>query len=106
MYDPCLRTTVEIDDRHRAELLKLAAQRGEKGFSGIVREALDAYLEQQKARQELIDEALAQRGSFSQADADSLRSSIAELREKWRRRRRQFAEHLMPWVRLSAWPTS
>jgi len=33
MHDSFVRTTVEIDDAQRAELLKLAAQRGEKGFS-------------------------------------------------------------------------
>ena len=45
-----MRTTVEITDAQRAELLKLAAQRGEKGFSAVIREALDLYLRQHRAR--------------------------------------------------------
>ena len=44
-YVAVMRTTVEISDSHRARLLKLAADRGEKGFSHLVREALDQYLD-------------------------------------------------------------
>ena len=53
-----LRTTVEIDDAHRAELLKLAAQRGEKGFSSLIREALDLYVRQHRARREAVSKAM------------------------------------------------
>jgi metal-responsive CopG/Arc/MetJ family transcriptional regulator len=79
-----MRTTVEIDDRQRAELLKLAAQRGEKGFSGIVREAIEVYLEQHRAKRELIAQALKLQGSFSDAEADALEASVQQLRERWR----------------------
>ena len=43
MYDAAMRTTIEMDDKHRAALLELAARRGEKGFSALVGEAIDAY---------------------------------------------------------------
>jgi metal-responsive CopG/Arc/MetJ family transcriptional regulator len=79
-----MRTTVEIDDAQRAELLKLAAQRGEKGFSSVIREALDLYLRQHRARKELVEQALKLRGSFSDDEADALEASILQLREKWR----------------------
>jgi hypothetical protein len=39
-----MRTTIELDDVHRAALLRLAAERGEKGFSRLVGEAVEAYL--------------------------------------------------------------
>jgi hypothetical protein len=79
-----MRTTVEIDDRQRAELLKLAAQRGEKGFSAIVREALDIYLRNHRAKREIVAQALKLRGSFSDAEADALEASVGQLRERWR----------------------
>jgi predicted transcriptional regulator len=79
-----MRTTIEIDDDHRAELLKLAAQRHEKGFSSIVREALDFYLEQHRAKKDAVNAALAVQGSFSQAEAEAMRASISALRERWR----------------------
>jgi metal-responsive CopG/Arc/MetJ family transcriptional regulator len=79
-----MRTTVEIDDRQRAELLKLAAQRGEKGFSGIVREAIEVYLKQHRAKRELVAQALKLKGTFSDAEADALEASVRQLRERWR----------------------
>jgi hypothetical protein len=79
-----MRTTVEIDDSQRAELLKLAAQRGEKGFSAIVREALDLYLRQHRAKREIVARALELRGSFSDAEADALEASVRDLRDRWR----------------------
>jgi metal-responsive CopG/Arc/MetJ family transcriptional regulator len=79
-----MRTTVEIDDSQRAELLKLAAQRGDKGFSRIVREALDAYLKQHRARREIVARALKLQGSFSNDEADALTASVQQLRKSWR----------------------
>jgi hypothetical protein len=84
MHIRVMRTTVEIDDSQRAELLKLAAQRAEKGFSGIVREALDLYLPQHRAKRDIVARALEVRGSFSEADADALEASVRELRDRWR----------------------
>jgi hypothetical protein len=79
-----MRTTVEINDSQRAELLKLAAQRGEKGFSSIVREALDLYMRQHRARREAVAQALKLEGSFSEDEAEALEASVRDLREKWR----------------------
>jgi Arc/MetJ family transcription regulator len=79
-----MRTTIELDDHQRAELLRLAAQRHEKGFSTIVREALDFYLRHQRGTQDLVDRALQLEGSFSQDEADHLRETSRALRESWR----------------------
>ena len=79
-----MRTTVEIDDAQRAELLKLAAQRGEKGFSSVIREALDLYIRQHRARREAVAQALELEGSFSEDEADALEASVRQLRERWR----------------------
>lgn len=79
-----MRTTVEIDDAQRAELLKLAAQRGEKGFSSVIRDALDLFIRQQRARKEAVAQALALEGSFSDDDAAALEASVRKLRAGWR----------------------
>jgi metal-responsive CopG/Arc/MetJ family transcriptional regulator len=84
MYARDMRTTVEIDDAHRAELLKLAAQRGEKGFSSLIREALDLYVRQHRARREAVSKAIDLQGSFGEKEADALEASVRQLREKWR----------------------
>ena len=39
-----MRTTIEIKPEHRAKLLELAARRGQKGFSHLIAEALEAFL--------------------------------------------------------------
>jgi metal-responsive CopG/Arc/MetJ family transcriptional regulator len=79
-----VRTTVEIDDAQRAELLKLAAQRGEKGFSSVIREALELYLRQHRAKKQAVAQALELKGSFSDDEADALEASVRKLREGWR----------------------
>jgi hypothetical protein len=79
-----MRTTVEIDDSQRAELLKLAAQRGEKGFSAILREALDLYIKGHRGKREVVAQALRLQGSFSDSEADALQASVRQLRERWR----------------------
>ena len=79
-----MRTTVEIDDAQRAELLKLAAQRGEKGFSSVIREALELYIRQHRAKKEVVAQALELEGSFSDDEADALEASVRKLREAWR----------------------
>ncbi len=84
MYISFMRTTVEIADEQRAELLRLAAQRGEKGFSSLIREALDLYMRQHRARRAAVAQALKLKGSFNDDEADALEASVHHLREKWR----------------------
>ncbi len=79
-----MRTTIEIPDDLRAELLKLAARRGEKGFSRLVQEALIRYLDEVRRRERLAREAESAIGSLSDAEADALEESVRLLRESWR----------------------
>jgi hypothetical protein len=79
-----MRTTVEITEGQRAELLKLAAGRGEKGFSSVVREALDLYLKQHRSRAASVRAALGMRGSLDEREADSLANEVKQVRERWR----------------------
>ncbi len=79
-----MRTTIEITEEQRAELLRLAARRGHKGFSGIVREALEQYLARQNQRQDAIKAALGVEGALSADAAEIMRDEIARVRENWR----------------------
>ncbi len=81
---PAMRTTVEITDRQRARLLQLAAERGEKGFSGLVREAIDVYLAGETERRERVATARAALGTLDGEAAEALRESVRRLRERWR----------------------
>lgn len=79
-----MRTTVEIRDEQRATLLALAAQRGEKGFSRLIQEAIDLYLDGMREREEAIEAARAVLGTLNDRAAEDLRRSVRTLRERWR----------------------
>lgn len=79
-----MRTTVELKPEHRAALLALAARWGHKGFSGVLEEAIESYLDGERDRDRRRRELLSLRGSVSEEEASGLRNITRELRESWR----------------------
>lgn len=79
-----MRTTVELSDTVRARLLELAARRGERGFSALVEEAVERYLQDEERRRDQAHRAKAVLGTLSDAEADELELSVRTLRERWR----------------------
>jgi hypothetical protein len=79
-----MRTTLEITDAQRARLLEIAARRGEKGFSHLVQDALDRYLADEDNRKARIEIALSLAGTLDDKAADSLETSVRQLRKTWR----------------------
>lgn len=79
-----MRTTVELTEEQRAELLRLAAKRGLKGFSSIVQEALDDFLRREARKVRLINAAVALKGSLEGAAGERLEERTLAIRENWR----------------------
>jgi len=79
-----VRTTIELTDLQRAQLLELAARRGERGLSKLVQEAVDAYLRENARQGEKIRAALAVVGSLGEQDAADLREAFEQSRSSWR----------------------
>jgi len=79
-----MRTTVEMKTEHRSALLALAAQRGEKGFSSVLAEAIEEYLNGERKRDLRREVLLALKGSLSDAEAEELHNYTRELRQHWR----------------------
>jgi len=79
-----MRTTIEMDPEHRARLLEIAARRGEKGFSGVVAEAIESYLVDQDELIERQRKALQLKGKMSDEEAADLTETINEIRGSWR----------------------
>lgn len=79
-----MRTTIEITEVQRGELLKIASSRGEKGFSSVVRDAVDLYLRTHASRQEAVRAALGVRGALSGQEGDALMEEAAAIRRRWR----------------------
>jgi len=79
-----MRTTVEIKPEHRSALLALASRRGHKGFSSVLEEAIEQYLEGEQERERRRKALLALAGSLSAQEAAELRDATRALRESWR----------------------
>jgi predicted transcriptional regulator len=79
-----MRTTIELRDDLRARLLEMAARRGEKGFSSLVGEAVEMYLEAQRELDKARQLALKARGSLGEGEAEKLRAAAARVRAEWR----------------------
>jgi predicted transcriptional regulator len=79
-----MRTTIEISPEQRTRLMELAARRGEKGFSKLVQQALDAYLKSQAGEEEKRRRALMLKGALDPREAERLRTATREIRESWR----------------------
>jgi hypothetical protein len=79
-----MRTTIEIKPEHRAKLLELAARRGQKGFSQLIAEALEAFLKAQTGQSTVRKRALTLRGALDSKEAKGLRAVTAEIRASWR----------------------
>jgi predicted transcriptional regulator len=79
-----MRTTIELKDEHRARLLEIAARRGEKGFSALINDAVEMYLEVEDAGEARRKAALALRGRLGAREAADLRTATAAIRETWR----------------------
>jgi predicted transcriptional regulator len=79
-----MRTTIELRDDQRARLLEMAAREGRKGFSHLIQEAVDRFLDDEEERREGVAEALTVVGSLTPEDAEALRDRTRALRARWR----------------------
>ena len=82
-----MRTTIEIADDKLIKLKKLAAERGERGYSGLVDEALEQYLGRVALESPDERRAALKRlyGASDDATAKEVRERIAESRRHPRR---------------------
>ncbi len=79
-----MRTTVELTDDQRAELLRLAAKKGIKGFSQIVQEAGDQYRRHEAGKDQAIGAALSLEGCLVGEEAARFEERVRSIRELWR----------------------
>lgn len=77
-----MRTTVEITSGQHEALSALAKRRGLRGFSQLVQEALDAYLQGLGDSETKL--LLSLEGSLNEEQESELRSRIEDARSVWR----------------------
>ncbi|MGI9016276.1 MAG: ribbon-helix-helix protein, CopG family [Euzebya sp.] len=73
-----MRTTIEISDEQYVALRTLAAQRGLRGFSPLIRDAIELLLAGDENDQ--VAEALGLAGTLDDEEGDRLASRFTELR--------------------------
>jgi metal-responsive CopG/Arc/MetJ family transcriptional regulator len=71
-----MRTTVELSPRTYKRLRAVAAERGMRGFSPIVEEAVSLYLEGERDRSEVAEAIGAARGAWSDDDVEELEAAL------------------------------
>ncbi|GEM_PF-471713 len=71
-------------DEQRVRLIRLANERGVKGFSALVQEALEMYLDAEARRKKTVVRASKLRGVLRGKKAEQLERSVKEIRERWR----------------------
>jgi len=79
-----MRTTIEVSDKHRSFLLTLAAQKGLRGYSDIIKDALDYYIEYQSKASGKKKQILKMEKSWEKEEAEAIRSNLSELRGNWK----------------------
>ncbi len=79
-----MRTTVELKPEHRSALQALAARHGERGFSSVLGEAIEAFLQGEVERERRRKTLLSLAGSLSKKDGDRLRRTVRGLRDSAR----------------------
>jgi predicted transcriptional regulator len=79
-----VRTTVELSDPLYRRVRALAAERGVRGFSPIVEEALREYLDRGGAATAPADDAFAAaRGAWGAADAKRFEAELSDAWATW-----------------------
>lgn len=78
-----MRTTVELSDRTYRRLRALAAERGLRGFSPIVEEAVDRLLDQGEAEGSLARDLRDAEGAWSETDVEEWEQSRRKAWASW-----------------------
>ena len=79
-----MRTTIEISDEHRSALLSIAAKKGLRGYSKIIEEAIDNYINNQSKSTDIKNSVIAMKGTWEK-DTDQIKNNIKELRKNWKK---------------------
>jgi hypothetical protein len=79
-----MRAIIELRNDQHARLLQLAADRGEKGISALIREAVDRYLLDIELRDSAVEEAVTVIGSVGADEAEDFRARVHKVRKRWR----------------------
>ncbi len=79
-----MRTTIELTNDHRSSLHSLAARRGLRGYSKLIQEAVDLYIQEMTAKEGKVKALLKMRGTWNKKDAKIFSKKLREIRRNWK----------------------
>ena len=79
-----MRTTIELSNDHRSSLHSLAARRGLRGYSKLIQEAVDLYIQEMTAKEVNAKHLLRMRGTWNKEDARKFQKKLREIRRNWK----------------------
>lgn len=79
-----MRTTIELSNDHRSSLHSLAARRGLRGYSKLIQEAVDLYIQQLTAKERNVTLLLKMRGTWNRDEANTFSKKLREIRRNWK----------------------
>jgi len=83
-YNACMRTTIELSDPVYKRLKSAAIDRGIRGFSPIVEDALRDYFAAEPSRTQMAEAISAARGAWSDMDVEEWERDVSGAWETWR----------------------
>ena len=79
-----MRTTIELSNDRRSSLHSLAAQRGLRGYSKLIEEAVDLYIHEKTTSKSKVEHLLKMRGTWNKEDARNFKKKLREIRRTWK----------------------
>ena len=79
-----MRTTVELSNDHRSSLHALAARRGLRGYSKLIQEAVDLYIQEMTAKEGGAKDLLQMRGTWNKEEARKFQKKLKGIRNNWK----------------------
>ncbi len=79
-----MRTTIELSDDLISMLHAIAVQKGYRGYSRVIEEALNFYLKENEKKRAGREMVLKMRGSWTAKEAEEVRKRLEEVRKDWK----------------------
>lgn len=79
-----MRTTIELSDDLISTLHAVAIQKGYRGYSKVIEEAINFYLTENEKRKSQKEKILKMRGSWSLREVNTTKKRLEELRKNWK----------------------
>ena len=79
-----MRTTIELSDEHRSLLHSLAAQKGLRGYSKVIQEAVDLYISEKTTGRNGMKRLLKMKGTWDKEETKKFRQALKEIRRNWK----------------------